>query len=160
MDKYLFRLGSLAATKSLADSIASVIIPNFVVALNGELGAGKTTLVRYILQKMGIEGTIKSPTYTLVEPYQIGTTDIYHFDLYRFNSLDEWFESGFDEYFVHHSICFIEWAEKALELIPVVDWNITITVPDSNRIVEITPNTAKGRLCLTNLIQHAAALSN
>lgn len=156
-----FTLENLVATKDFAKQIASVIVPDFVITLKGDLGTGKTTLTRYILQKMGVVGSIKSPTFTLVEPYHIkndrNDTMAYHFDLYRFNDLEEWFYAGFDEYFSNGSICFIEWAEKALALIPGVDWELEFTIMDNNiaekRILTIRTKTNKGEMCLKRLIQ-------
>lgn len=149
------KLNSLDCTVRLAKLIASVIVPNFVITLSGDLGSGKTTLIRYILQSIGIIGSIKSPTYTLVEEYTHSHTKIYHFDLYRFASPDEWFDSGFDEYFVQNSVCFIEWAEKASGLIPVIDWQIKLNVTDEVREVEIISKSDKGDACLKQLINHA-----
>jgi tRNA threonylcarbamoyladenosine biosynthesis protein TsaE len=156
MLSYSLSLKSLADTENLAKAIALSIVPNFVLTLNGDLGSGKTTLTRNILQSMGISGSIKSPTYTLVEPYKLANFYVYHFDLYRFSEPEEWFESGFDEYFINHSICFIEWAEKALELIPVIDWQIDLTVKNEMRIVKIISKTKQGNECLTTLIKHDA----
>lgn len=129
--QHSFILKDLLATENLAKLIARVIVPEFVVTLNGELGAGKTTLVRSALLALGVTGSVKSPTFTIVEPYQVNNLNIYHFDLYRFNDPEEWFYSGFDEYFGNNSICFIEWAEKAVGLIPVIDWQIKLKVLSS-----------------------------
>lgn len=153
--QYLAKLNNLDATENLAKLMAESIVPNFVVTLMGDLGAGKTTLVRQILYSLGVTGSVKSPTYTIVEPYKIGGLDIYHFDLYRFNDPEEWFDSGFDEYFVHHSICFIEWAEKAEEYLPVVDWQLTFSVVDETRHLLINAQSDKGIKCLDQLIKLA-----
>ena len=154
--KYLIKLNDLAATVKLANLIAVSIVPNFVLTLSGDLGAGKTTIVREILYQLGVTGSVKSPTYTIVEPYQIANIDLYHFDLYRFNDPEEWFDAGFDEYFVNNSICFIEWAENAAEFIPVVDWELKIKVTGEIRHIEISAGSDKGRECLQKLIQNAA----
>lgn len=176
-----FVLKDIAQTKKLAKLIAQVIVPDFVVTLNGELGAGKTALVKEILYALGIKITVKSPTFTIVEPYNIGNLAIYHFDLYRFSNPDEWFHSGFDEYFTANSICFIEWADRAKELIPVIDWQINIGIESSNndmyvdelknncdiakmnfnqakRIAWIESRSKKGEQCLKRLINSAAEL--
>lgn len=145
-------LKSLADTKNLAQRISQIINPNFVITLNGGLGAGKTTLVREILYALGITGSIKSPTFTYVEPYKLHDTEIYHFDLYRFSSPDEWFDLGFDEYFLNSYLCFIEWAEKADGLIPVADWAISLDVYDTIHECIIVAFTDKGRQCLKSLI--------
>lgn len=155
-----YQLNSLDDTHKLAKGIALSIVPNFVVALNGDLGAGKTTLVREVIHALGIKGSVKSPTFTYVEPYLLDKLHIYHFDLYRFSDPEEWFDMGFDEYFVHNSICFIEWAVKAKELIPVIDWSINLWVKDGIHNCQIMAKTDKGQTCLKNLMASGANLSN
>lgn len=155
--KHTFKLENLAATGNLAKNIARIIVPNFIITLNGNLGAGKTTLTREILCALGISGTIKSPTFTLVEPYILPEYSIYHFDLYRFSDPEEWFDSGFDEYFTTPHLCFIEWAKNAQGLIPTPDWNLNISYSDNEqRELEITALTTNGILCLEKLITAAA----
>lgn len=147
-----FTLNTLATTTNLAKAIAKAIVPNFVIGLSANLGAGKTTLTREILRSIGIKGTIKSPTFTLVEPYAINEINIYHFDLYRFNDPEEWYAAGFDEYFSGRYICFIEWPEKGMNLIPNLDWNITIDISNQlERRLIITALTNTGVKCLKNL---------
>ncbi len=145
------KLTNLNDTKKLAELISKSITQGFVITLEGELGAGKTTLVREVLYNLGVVGSVKSPTYTLVEPYLVGNTQINHFDLYRFNDYDEWFDSGFDEYFANNCICFIEWPSKALGCIPDIDWELQISVNDEIRQVTIKPQSDKGRECLMQL---------
>lgn len=152
---HVFNLESLNATENLATRIAQVIVPNFIVSLNGNLGAGKTTLTRAILRAIGITGSIKSPTFTLVEPYQLESYTVYHFDLYRFSDPEEWFEAGFDEYFNEPQISFIEWAEKAEGLIPPIDWQINIKfLNDERRELIINALTDTGDKCLMKLINN------
>jgi tRNA threonylcarbamoyladenosine biosynthesis protein TsaE len=152
---HVFNLESLNATENLATRIAQVIVPNFIVSLNGNLGAGKTTLTRAILRAIGITGSIKSPTFTLVEPYQLESYTVYHFDLYRFSDPEEWFEAGFDEYFNDPQISFIEWAEKAEGLIPPIDWQINIKfLNDERRELIINALTDTGDKCLMKLINN------
>lgn len=152
---HVFNLESLNATENLATRIAEVIVPNFIVSLNGNLGAGKTTLTRAILRAIGITGSIKSPTFTLVEPYQLESYTVYHFDLYRFSDPEEWFEAGFDEYFNDPQISFIEWAEKAEGLIPPIDWQINIKfLNDERRELIINALTDTGDKCLMKLINN------
>ena len=156
--KHCFKLADLTATQKLAQNIASVIVPNFVIILNGNLGAGKTTLVREILQTLGVSGRIKSPSFTLVEPYAIKRFNhAYHFDLYRFEDADEWFYAGFDEYFnpQAQNIFFIEWAQKALQLIPWQDWQIDIDLIDlHSRSIVINALSGNGIQCLKQLIKN------
>ena len=155
MQEKTFNLNQLDDTNLLALKIAKVIVPDFVITLSGELGAGKTTLTRYILQNLGITGLIKSPTFTIVEPYVTDKAlQIYHFDLYRFNDPEEWFDAGFDEYFSNTSICFIEWAEKAHNLIPQIDWQIELLLNgmENKRVLNINAKSKKGEMCLKQLI--------
>lgn len=147
-----FILNDLSETNKLARLISQVIISNFVVTLSGNLGAGKTTLTREILRNLGVAGSIKSPTFTLVEPYQLAGYTLYHFDLYRFSDPEEWFDAGFDEYFTVDQVSFIEWAEKAHGLIPQIDWQININFQHDIRELTIDSLTLTGDTCLTKLI--------
>lgn len=151
--KKIFEISSLVATQELAKKLAQVIVPDLVLTLNGNLGAGKTTLTREILFAMGVTGRVKSPTFTLVEPYEVNNVEIHHFDLYRFDNPEEWLDAGFDEYFNSNSICFIEWAEKAEGLIPQIDLVVDIEIisPESRKIT-ITSLSNKGNACLNQLI--------
>jgi tRNA threonylcarbamoyladenosine biosynthesis protein TsaE len=159
MTNFCTNLHTLEHTQQLAKKIARVIIPNFTISLKGNLGAGKTTLVREILRALGETGAVKSPTFTLVEPYVVNGLNIHHFDLYRFNDPEEWISSGFDEYFGPNNICFIEWAEKAEGLIPSIDWEISLELlpkDDDLRKLTIRSLTPKGIQCLTQLMTNAA----
>lgn len=108
--------------------------------LSGDLGAGKTTFTRYLLQALGHTGAVKSPTYTLVEPYRIGDKSVYHADLYRLNDPDELDFIGFFEYFDEpNSLVIIEWASKAEQILPKPDITINITrLDDDKRQVKIS----------------------
>ena len=122
-----------------------------MIWLDGDLGAGKTTLVRGLLRGFGFTGKVKSPTYALVEVYNLFKLDIYHFDLYRFKNALEWEDSGFSEDCNAHSICLVEWPEKAVPLLPSADLLI-ILLPDANgRAAQLLALTAKGETCLRKL---------
>lgn len=115
-------------TAALAKLLAQQsCITNAYITLEGDLGAGKTTFVRYLLKAMGIEGRIKSPTYAVVEAYQT-TTGIYiwHFDFYRFHAGQEWEDAGFRDIFASHGLKVAEWPEKAKDFTPPVDLAIKI----------------------------------
>jgi tRNA threonylcarbamoyladenosine biosynthesis protein TsaE len=112
-----------------------------MVFLNGDLGAGKTTLVRGLLRHLGYEGVVKSPTYTLVEPYQFENRTIYHFDLYRLGDPEELEYIGSRDYWNSDSLCLIEWPEKAQGFLPEADLIVNISYQNDSRIVEMENNT-------------------
>ena len=120
-----------------------------VIYLQGELGAGKTCLVRGVLNALGYKGRVKSPTYTLLEPYQAGGFDLRHFDLYRLQNDDEWEAAGFRDEFNGRNILFIEWPEKAV--IPPADLLINLEVLQAGRCARIKANTSTGQTCLKQL---------
>lgn len=122
-----------------------------VIYLRGDLGAGKTTLVRGVLNALGYAGRVKSPTYTLLEPYEAGGLDLRHFDLYRLHDEEEWEAAGFRDEFDGHNVFFVEWPEKALKLIPQADLEIDFLILARGRNAEIYANTKAGRQCLEQL---------
>jgi tRNA threonylcarbamoyladenosine biosynthesis protein TsaE len=141
-------LADESATIGLARRLAEILKPGMVIFLHGDLGAGKTTLVRGIINAMGYPGRIKSPTYTLVEPYHINRLDLRHFDLYRLHDEAEWETAGFRDEFDGHNIFLIEWPEKAMGFIPKADIDITFEILPDGRNVGIKGNTPSGRECL------------
>lgn len=122
-------------------------LSNAMVELRGDLGAGKTTLTRYLLQALGVTGRIKSPTYAIVETYsgsQAGqgfagsSLDISHFDFYRFNDPEEWEDAGFRDIFAAPGLKIVEWADKAHPLLPAADFVISIEMlADESRRVSV-----------------------
>ena len=158
-NNFTLDLADEAATVDFGAVLAKVIQPNLTIYLHGDLGAGKTTLVRGLLHAMGHVGKVKSPTYTLVEPYVIETNvkaryHFYHFDLYRFNDDEEWETAGFRDYFNAESICIIEWPEKAERVLPTPDLNISFTNKPSvniyalGRSINITAHSTLGLQCI------------
>jgi tRNA threonylcarbamoyladenosine biosynthesis protein TsaE len=144
-----------AATLACGARFASILAPGLTVQLHGDLGAGKTTFVRGVLRGLGHVGKVKSPTYTLVEPYVVSRYNIYHFDLYRFNSEEEWDAAGFREYFNPQSICMIEWPEKAAHVLPQPDIHVQLS-PFSlgstmGRKVQFSAGSVLGTQCLKKL---------
>lgn len=114
--------------------------PNKIILFNGEMGAGKTTLIKQLCKTLGIEGATSSPTFSLVNEYQaIDNQIVYHFDFYRLNSEIEALDMGVDDYLYSGNWCFIEWAEKIKNLIPELHTVITIQLlPDGRRFLELT----------------------
>jgi tRNA threonylcarbamoyladenosine biosynthesis protein TsaE len=144
-------LADEAATLSLGAHLAHSIKAGQTIYFHGDLGAGKTTFVRGLLHGLGHQGKVKSPTYTLVEPYVISNLNLYHFDLYRFNDPEEWEAAGFRDYFNAESICLIEWPEKARELLPDPDIDIELTPQAGGRQAKLTANTVSGEQTLKAL---------
>ena len=147
-----------AETASLAQRLAANLTQYLLqnakahlnISLEGDLGAGKTTFARYLIQGMGYEGKVKSPTYTLCEPYPIQidktTFTAHHFDLYRMKDPLEWQEAGFGEYFDAPGFCLIEWPEKAECTLPAFDIAIQLKAgaEDTERDIQIEAKTASG----------------
>ncbi|WP_435932832.1 tRNA (adenosine(37)-N6)-threonylcarbamoyltransferase complex ATPase subunit type 1 TsaE [Moraxella bovoculi] len=125
-------------TQRLANALAKTN-PAGSLWLSGDLGVGKTTFTRYLLRELGHTGAVKSPTYTLVEPYNIKGKPVYHADLYRLNDPEELDFIGFFEYFDEpNSLIIIEWASRAETVLPKPDITINITrKADESRVVEI-----------------------
>ena len=126
-------------TKVLGRMIAKDIIPGDVVALTGDLGAGKTTLAKSIALALGINETIISPTYTIVAEYHSGNLPFYHFDVYRINEGDELFEIGLEEYINGNGVCVIEWADLIEKILPSnTKWfKLEYTMNENERICTI-----------------------
>jgi tRNA threonylcarbamoyladenosine biosynthesis protein TsaE len=135
------------ATQAFAAALAAQpLLRNAFIELRGDLGAGKTTFVRYLLRALGVSGRIKSPTYAVVEPYELASgLNIWHFDFYRFNDPDEWEEAGFRELFASPGLKLAEWASHAGPHIPQADLVIAIDTADSDaRSVTLSAQTDAG----------------
>lgn len=142
-----------AATAAFAQALARKrAIGGALIELQGDLGAGKTTLARHLLQALGVQGRIKSPTYTVVEPYTLAESNlnIWHFDFYRFNDPREWEDAGFRDIFASPGLKLVEWPEKAGPHLPHPDLSIHIEMlPDESRAVTLTAHSATGAQLLT-----------
>lgn len=139
-----FPLPDESATLALGAAIAPHVRPGLVVTLSGELGAGKTTLVRGLLRALGHAGRVKSPTYALVEVYEVLRLDFYHFDFYRFQDPREWIEAGFRDVFNGRNVCLIEWPERASGFLPSPDLEITLAMAGTGRTATLAAKTAAG----------------
>jgi tRNA threonylcarbamoyladenosine biosynthesis protein TsaE len=146
----LLSLKDESETVALGAKIATAIQGGEIIYLSGELGAGKTTFVRGFLNALGHSGNVKSPTYTLVEPYSINDRDIYHFDLYRINDPEELEAMGIRDYCDGESVCLYEWPEQGKEVLPDADLILSLSHSDSGREVKIESNSAKGEQILTH----------
>ena len=122
---------------ALGGKIADVFPQGGLIFLHGDLGTGKTTLVRGLLRHLGFKGTVKSPTYALVEPYHIAGRDIYHFDLYRLADPEELEYMGGRDYLSSDALCLIEWPEKAQGFLPTENLNLYIQHDDTCRDIRI-----------------------
>jgi tRNA threonylcarbamoyladenosine biosynthesis protein TsaE len=116
-----------AATVAAGYALGQRLSAGMTVFLEGTLGAGKTTLTRGILHSLGHSGAVKSPTYTLVEPYEQLSILVYHFDLYRLGDPEELEYMGIRDYFSEQSLCLVEWAERGLGVLPQADIVATLT---------------------------------
>jgi tRNA threonylcarbamoyladenosine biosynthesis protein TsaE len=145
------RLPNAEATLRLGEALAAGVAPGRVLFISGDLGAGKTTLVRGLLKGLGYAGRAKSPTYALVEPYMLSRLDLYHFDFYRFKDRSEWLNSGFREHFNPDSVCVVEWPEKAGDLLAPPDVKIRLDFDGEARRVSLEACSDAGRAWLSSL---------
>ena len=139
------RITTAAAMEALGGQFARLLNDGCVIYLRGPLGAGKTTWVRGFMRAVGHTGTIKSPTYGLVETYQLGGYEIHHFDLYRLHSPDELENIGIRDYWSVHSIYIVEWPERGKDVLPPADIEFNMLYDGSARKVEISACSPAGR---------------
>jgi tRNA threonylcarbamoyladenosine biosynthesis protein TsaE len=139
------------ATERLGAALAAGVAPGRVLHLKGELGSGKTTLARGLLQGLGFRGRVKSPTYPLVEPYELPSLHFYHFDFYRLRDASEWLSSGFREYFNPEAFCVVEWPERAGATLPPPDLEILLEHAGEGRRAHLQAFTPAGEAWLSSL---------
>ena len=138
-------------TLELGENISTHLVAGLLIFLRGDLGAGKTTLARGLITGLGHNGSVKSPTYCLIEQYEFDVFTLNHFDLYRFTNPNEWLAAGFEEYINSYDVTLIEWPEKSAEFLPKPDLEIELLYENESRIVIIKGFTEKGNKCLANL---------
>ncbi|WP_045857404.1 tRNA (adenosine(37)-N6)-threonylcarbamoyltransferase complex ATPase subunit type 1 TsaE [Teredinibacter purpureus] len=144
---------SIIFDASLVDEAATVAVGRLfgahlrggaIINLDGVLGAGKTTFCRGILNAFGYSGAVKSPTYTLVEPYEFEDASVFHFDLYRLGDPEELEYMGIRDYFQTHAICLIEWPTRGEGFLPAPDLTATFTPQGEGRALSVCAHTARG----------------
>ncbi|HLS55118.1 MAG TPA: tRNA (adenosine(37)-N6)-threonylcarbamoyltransferase complex ATPase subunit type 1 TsaE [Zeimonas sp.] len=156
----MLRLPDAAATDALAQRLAPRIVPGFVLYLSGDLGAGKTTFVRALLRALGFAGRVKSPSFSLLESYDLSRFRLYHFDFYRFDSEQDWLHAGFDEFFGAPNVAIVEWPERAGQTLPTPDLHLFLRfdghAAGERRVLEAVAGTERGRACLSALAPDGA----
>jgi len=131
---------------ALATTVAKHLKSSFIMLLKGDLGVGKTTFARGFIQASGYQGVVKSPTYTLVEPYEITNNRMcYHFDLYRLADPEELEFTGARDYFNKNDVCLVEWPEKVEGFLPPADWTCEFSHHNEGRNLLISAMTNKGK---------------
>lgn len=153
MQSIILDLNDEQATVCLGRRLSALITPPLTVYLSGDLGAGKTTFSRGLIQSLGHKGMVKSPTYTLVEPYELNGIDVFHFDLYRLYDPEELEFMGIRDYFTKRSLCIVEWPDRGHGLLPQADIHIYIKYVSAGRKIELQALSTKGEqilVCLSN----------
>ncbi|OOH82898.1 tRNA (adenosine(37)-N6)-threonylcarbamoyltransferase complex ATPase subunit type 1 TsaE [Pseudomonas koreensis] len=144
MSEVILYLADEQAMSDFGARIARVTQGHGLIFLEGNLGMGKTTLSRGIIRGLGHVGSVKSPTFTLVEPYEIGDIRAFHFDLYRLVDPEELEFLGIRDYFEDDAMCLIEWPDKGAGFLPKPDLTITISPQDSGRSLKILSQGSRG----------------
>lgn len=144
MPEVILFLADEEAMVQFGARIAAVTQGSGLIFLEGDLGAGKTTLSRGVIRGFGHVGAVKSPTFTLVEPYEIGAVRAFHFDLYRLVDPEELEYVGIRDYFDTDALCLIEWPQKGAGFLPKPDLTITITAHNHGRMLKLLSQSARG----------------
>ena len=136
------------ATADLGAKLAAGIGPGMRIYLRGDLGSGKTTLIRGLLRALGVKDTVKSPSYALVELYVVSRLNLYHFDFYRFLDAREFEDAGLADYFHGTGVCLVEWPERAGDALPRPDLDLALAYAGSGREISVKAYSAAGERCL------------
>ena len=144
MSELTLHLADEEAMVAFGGHLANITQGHGLIFLEGDLGAGKTTLSRGIIRGLGHTGAVKSPTFTLVEPYEIGDIRAYHFDLYRLVDPEELEFMGIRDYFDEDALCLIEWPQKGAGFLPKADLTITIRPHNTGRALTLSPQGSRG----------------
>ena len=144
-------LADAEATERWGRAWAGHLVPGMVVTLEGELGAGKTALVRGVLRGLGVTGTVRSPTYAWLETYELSRLYCYHFDFYRISDPGSVEGMGFRECFRHDSVCFVEWPERVAGWLPPVDVALRLAPSGTGRALCLIDASERGRSTLRDL---------
>ena len=139
------------AMVKLGERMGKALADRAVIFLEGKLGAGKTTLCRGVLRAMGHVGAVKSPTFTLVEPYKFNDKNLYHFDLYRLGDPEELEYMGIRDYFQPGNLCLIEWSERGQEFLPQPDLQVNISFSGNGREVTLQSENKQGEAILDKI---------
>jgi tRNA threonylcarbamoyladenosine biosynthesis protein TsaE len=140
-----------ALGKAIESATEAILQSGLVIGLSGELGSGKTALVRAVLRRLGAIGTVRSPTFSLLELYSISRLNFYHFDFYRFLDPTDFTAAGFRDFFAPGSVCAIEWPERAGNAGLSIDLRIEMQIADSGRIAHVAALTQVGQSCLQEM---------
>ena len=154
---YTITVPDEATMESLGARLGAACEPGLIVFLQGDLGMGKTTFCRGFIQSLGHAGAVKSPTYTLVEPYHLGNLQVFHFDLYRLGDPEELEFMGIRDYFGDLSVCLVEWPERGLGALPPGDIVITIGREGQGRRLAYVAATEQGRRVLATMLANAGS---
>jgi tRNA threonylcarbamoyladenosine biosynthesis protein TsaE len=141
-----------AATLEFGTALWRALEGGGLIFLSGELGAGKTTLARGLLRAAGVTGTVKSPTYTLVEEYRLPARMLYHFDLYRLSGAEELEWMGIRDYLESDALCLVEWPERGAGVLPEADLHLHLETSGEGRRIGISAATARGQVMLARLV--------